>query len=62
MVLPDFWDVVDAEVSNIQENERTQEHEGRYGNETYQNLDKTYQKEDMETMIEMGYEENDPVH
>ena len=39
------------------EDERTQEHEGRYGNLSQSG---STSMEDMETMIEMGYEENDP--
>lgn len=53
MEAPDFWD--NAEVSQ----KKMKELKGLKDDmETYQNL--VTQMEDMETMIEMGYEENDP--
>ena len=53
MEAPDFWD--NAEVSQMKMKELKSLKDDI---ETYQNL--TSQMEDMETMIEMGYEENDP--
>ena len=53
MEAPDFWD--DAEVSQKKMKELKDMKDDM---ETYQNL--VTQMEDMETMIEMGYEENDP--
>ena len=53
MEAPDFWD--DAEVSQKKMKELKSMKDDM---ETYQNL--VTQMEDMETMIEMGYEENDP--
>lgn len=53
MEAPDFWD--DAEVSQKKMKELKDMKDDM---ETYQNL--ITQMEDMETMIEMGYEENDP--
>ena len=53
MEAPDFWD--NAEVSQ----KKMKELKGMKDDmETYQNL--VTQKEDMETLIEMSYEENDP--
>ena len=52
MEAPDFWD--DAEVSQKKMKELKDMKDDM---ETYQNL--VTQMEDMETMIEMGYEEND---
>ena len=54
MEAPDFWD--DAEVSQKKMKELKDMKDDM---ETYQNL--VTQMEDMETMIEMGYEENDPA-
>ena len=54
MEAPDFWD--DAEVSQKKMKELKDMKDDM---ETYQNL--ITQMEDMETMIEMGYEENDPA-
>ena len=54
MDAPDFWD--DAEVSQKKMKELKDMKDDK---ETYQNL--VTQMEDMETMIEMGYEENDPA-
>ena len=53
MEAPDFWD--DAEVSQQKMKELKSMKDDM---ETYHNLET--QLEDMETMIEMGYEENDP--
>ena len=53
MEAPDFWD--DAEVSQKKMKELKDMKDDM---ETYQSL--VTQMEDMETMIEMGYEENDP--
>ena len=53
MEAPDFWD--DAEVSQKKMKELKSMKDDM---ETYHNL--VSQMEDMETMIEMGYEENDP--
>ena len=53
MEAPDFWD--DAEVSQMKMKELKSMKDDM---ETYHNL--VTQMEDMETMIEMGYEENDP--
>ena len=53
MEAPDFWD--NAEVSQKKMKELKDMKDDM---ETYQNL--VTQMEDMETMIEMGYEENDP--
>ncbi|MDD7220447.1 MAG: peptide chain release factor 2 [Clostridia bacterium] len=53
MEAPDFWD--DAEVSQKKMKELKDMKDDM---ETYQHL--VSQMEDMETMIEMGYEENDP--
>ena len=53
MEAPDFWD--DAEQSQKKMKELKSLKDDM---ETYQNL--VSQMEDMETMIEMGYEENDP--
>ena len=53
MEAPDFWD--NAEISQ----KKMKELKGMKDDmETYQNL--ITQKEDMETLIEMSYEENDP--
>ena len=53
MEAPDFWD--NAEISQ----KKMKELKGMKDDmETYQNL--VTQKEDMETLIEMSYEENDP--
>ena len=55
MEAPDFWD--NAEISQ----KKMKELKGMKDDmETYQNL--VTQKEDMETLIEMSYEENDPSH
>ena len=53
MEAPDFWD--NAEVSQMK---MKQLKSLKDDIETYHNLET--QMEDMETMIEMGYEENDP--
>ena len=53
MEAPDFWD--NAEVSQKKMKELKSMKDDM---ETYQNL--VTQMEDMETLIEMGYEENDP--
>ena len=53
MEAPDFWD--DAEQSQKKMKELKSLKDDM---ETYQNL--VTQMDDMETMIEMGYEENDP--
>ncbi len=53
MEAPDFWD--NAEVSQQKMKELKSMKDDM---ETYHNLET--QMEDMETMIEMGYEENDP--
>ena len=53
MEAPDFWD--NAEVSQKKMKDLKSMKDDM---ETYQNL--ITQKEDMETLIEMGYEENDP--
>ena len=53
MEAPDFWD--NAEISQKKMKELSSLKEDM---ETYKNL--VTQMEDMETMIEMGYEENDP--
>ena len=53
MEAPDFWD--NAEVSQKKMKELKSMKDDM---ETYQNL--VTQKEDMETLIEMSYEENDP--
>ena len=53
MEAPDFWD--DAEKSQMKMKELKSLKDDI---ETYQSLES--QMEDMETMIEMGYEENDP--
>ena len=54
MEAPDFWD--NAEISQKKMKELKDMKDDM---ETYQNL--VTQMEDMETMIEMGYEENDPA-
>ena len=54
MEAPDFWD--DAEKSQQKMKELKSMKDDM---ETYQHL--VSQMEDMETMIEMGYEENDPA-
>ena len=54
MEAPDFWD--DAEVSQKKMKELKDMKDDM---ETYQNL--VTQMEDMETMIEMGYEDEDPA-
>ena len=54
MEAPDFWD--NAEVS--QHEDETVKESSRMIWRSYHNLET--QMEDMETMIEMGYEENDP--
>lgn len=53
MEAPDFWDNAEASQKKMKELKSLKD-----DIETYQNL--TSQMEDMETMIEMGYEENDP--
>ena len=53
MEAPDFWDNAEESQKKMKELKSLKD-----DMETYQNL--VSQMEDMETMIEMGYEENDP--
>ena len=55
MEAPDFWDNAEASQKKMKELKSMKD-----DMETYQNL--ITQKEDMETLIEMSYEENDPSH
>ena len=53
MEAPDFWDNAEASQMKMKQLKSLKD-----DIETYHNLET--QMEDMETMIEMGYEENDP--